>query len=727
MIRRITASLLKLNPMRLGTLRPACLAASGLARFLAGATCLLTCLASVPADERPSSGGDNLFPALDDLPPLSEGRAGESRFLPSADEDPRIIPAPRLRTPRGSANPDREAPVSPEEMLRERLDDVTDPFRKATPPANRDRGFSPREMDETERDALPIPDDADEGRFDWTLQPVSLADIEIGNDWQFEHGKPNLTELEEESYVTLVRAIIDRQTLAPGTLPENTNVKSVWETAFYRFAEVRRQAWQNDKIRLQPRTLNEADPFASGGSRVLSTTDDLFGQSSLTKYSLQMDMQANPTDFVGRPVVLYGLFTPLGPKTLQAKRTLEGEERVFTMQRGILKNLRNTATIAMVDAISYVDPQSQTRPSAAWPIEKRVAIPVLIKGWFVKLWQQQPLVFTDVARILTPRPYDEYVREHVRSRRKVSDDESWIYHETLRQLQVTSNEVQAAIAREEQKARLNQLLLEVREKAGADRLVLDNQLRSGLISKTDSDSTEGYETRRKRLERQLSLREGRYRQYQKKPESFPLFVDVFQNPDQWHGRLVTFRGHVRRVTTYNGDSTLFDGQPLHELWLFTDDSQQNPAVIVTPSLPKDFPVSSDLIDSVTVTGCFFKMYVYRSQQENRLAPMVLAGHVTWTPSADHVLSLAKSGHISATSPLVAKARSQTRSVSDTMVLLLGFLALIGAMTVWGRVQRDRREHKRLMSVVDEKPDFRQTSADAFSGPFADSRIEPTRG
>jgi hypothetical protein len=315
----------------------------------------------------------------------------------------------------------------------------------------------------------------------------------------------------------------------------------------------------------------------------------------------------------------------------------------------------------------------------------------------------------------------------VRSRRKVNDDESWLYHETLRQLQLTSSKVQASIAAEEQKIRVQKLLVNMVEKAGADRIVLDNQLRGGTLSKADTPGKEGYETKLRRLERQIGFRKSKYLEHQRNPETFPLFVDVFQNPDHWQGRLVTLRGHVRRVITYNGDSTLFNGQPLHELWLFTEDSQNNPAVIVTPSLPAEFPVGSELIDSVTVTGCFFKMYVYRSQQENRLAPLLLAGHVSWNPSAKHILTLAKDGHIRANSPLLAQAKSETRPISDTLVLFLGFLTLLVTMTVWGRVQRDRRERRRLLSLVDERPDFHQTSQDRFSGPFADPRIEPTRG
>jgi hypothetical protein len=91
-----------------------------------------------------------------------------------------------------------------------------------------------------------------------------------------------------------------------------------------------------------------------------------------------------------------------------------------------------------------------------------------------------------------------------------------------------------------------------------------------------------------------------------------------------------------------------------------------------------------------------------------------------------VLKLVESGHISANAPIVAVARSQGRRVSDTTILIVGFLALMTAMTVWGRVQRDRRERKRLLSLVDEKPIFRQTPQDLYSRSF-DSAFESTRG
>jgi hypothetical protein len=185
---------------------------------------------------------------------------------------------------------------------------------------------------------------------------------------------------------------------------------------------------------------------------------------------------------------------------------------------------------------------------------------------------------------------------------------------------------------------------------------------------------------------------------------------------------------VRRVTSHEGDSAMFGGQPLHELWLFTDDSQHNPTVIVTPTLPDEFPRNADDIDSVTVTGCLFKMYVYRSQNESRLAPLLLAGRIDWKPTNDQILVLGDGGHMAKGSLLLATAKKNSGNpVSDTMLLLFGFIALLATMTVWGRVQRDRRERDRLKLLVDERPDFRQTSQDMYSGPFAESRYEPTRG
>lgn len=661
---------------------------------------------------------DQDFPPLP-FKPFSEGSDNEPTKQPSRPQDPPNRP---IRNDRESTT-DREIRLDPVDELNDRL-----------PAAEQESTFGPERNRTDDRDGT-VPRNPnsiavgefnpsmpkDEG-FDWTVQPVSIADLEVGRVWPFQHGKPNLTDQESAAYAELIQAAIDRRSLAPSSLPTEVSMTGAWESAFYRYAEVRRQAWLHKTILIQPKPAGKADPFAEGAATSLGQG---FAFEELASYSLQLDMQSNPSHFVARPVALYGMFTPSGVVEMEAVKVFEGEQRLFRMQRGLLKNLQGTETLALVDAISYVDPEDQTHPSTAWPVEKRVQLPVLVKGWFVKLWGQRPLIFAEVVRMLTPRPYDQYIREHVRSRRRVSEDEAWLYYETLRQLQVTSGDVQSGVAAAEQQARMQILETDLRETAAKEKASLDQQLRKGLIPKTDDEQKEGYDTRMTRLDRQLGARLARQAKYEKDPTSFPLFVDVFRNPDHWQGRLMTLRGHVRQVINHPGDSTLFQGQPLHELWLYTQDSQHIPTVVVTPTLPQDFPVGSDLIESVTVTGCLFKMYAYRSQDEGRLAPLVLAGHIDWNPAPSHVLDLAKEGLIPAESPLIARAKAaDPLRVSETAVLFLGFVALLLAMTVWGRVQRDRRHRRRVLHVVDERPDFRQTSQDMFSGPFADTQIEP---
>jgi hypothetical protein len=41
-------------------------------------------------------------------------------------------------------------------------------------------------------------------------------------------------------------------------------------------------------------------------------------------------------------------------------------------------------------------------------------------------------------------------------------------------------------------------------------------------------------------------------------------------------------------------------------------------------------------------------------------------------------------------------------------MLTAVLAVLVAMAVWSRVQRDRRERSRVLRLVDEPADFRQT-------------------
>ncbi len=131
-------------------------------------------------------------------------------------------------------------------------------------------------------------------------------------------------------------------------------------------------------------------------------------------------------------------------------------------------------------------------------------------------------------------------------------------------------------------------------------------------------------------------RDPNFRYYFREPNAeFPTFVDVHRNPEAYHGRLVTFRGHVRRLVSYPAGENPHGLQQLHEAWLYVDGAQQNPVVVVCSEVPQGMKTGPDiLVDSVSATGYFFKRYGYEDRTgEPRFAPLILAQRLEWSPPA----------------------------------------------------------------------------------------------
>ena len=112
-------------------------------------------------------------------------------------------------------------------------------------------------------------------------------------------------------------------------------------------------------------------------------------------------------------------------------------------------------------------------------------------------------------------------------------------------------------------------------------------------------------------------------------QEFPAFPDLFKHPDEYRGRAVTLIGQARKIQEYPAGPTAADpDEPRVELWVYTDDSQTNPAVVVAKSAP-GLPRGDDLREPVRVTGRFFKRYGYGARDGNtRIAPLILAGTAT---------------------------------------------------------------------------------------------------
>ncbi|MEZ6129655.1 MAG: hypothetical protein R3C59_13310 [Planctomycetaceae bacterium] len=597
-----------------------------------------------------------------------------------------------------------------------------------------------------------------ESVFDWNGKTTSIADLRFPTATVFAHNDDFMTLPEEEAYLDLMAAVErQKQLLLKQSRQDRSSgddPTAIWEEAFYQYPRARQLAWNNGQLRKAaaiPTVNGLADPFRSANA-------DVAVDQTSKEYRVLDDISRFPQDFVGRPIILYGRFTAESEvRLLPGKKSASAafddrfafdsgfeqasgqpqvgariEDERFAVDsgdpdtglvrteqrllRGTLIGLTGTKQLAIVDTRGLVTPSSGLQGiNEAWRNEG--AIPVMIKGWVVKQWKSdRPLIYCESMRLITPRPHTDLIVAHTVDKRRLRDDETWLYYETLNQLKLTSPVLQMEIAGVVQKQRIDSLMAEIMEKSTADLKSLAAQHQSGGIDETT------FQRRKGSLQRRLDQRLERYRTYRRNPDDFPTYVDLFQNPDKWQGHLVTLTGHVRHVVSYAGDEMMFGGQRLHELWLFTDDSQHNPAVIVTPELPADFPKDADVINCVSVTGCFFKRYVYGSQDTSRIAPLILAESVRWQPTVDQVQMLIAEGHLSKGSPRAVRAAAIAGDrTSDAVVLAITFCVVLGMMVMWGRAQREERDRVRLRRVVNEVPVFENPALDSYSSLLHDDR------
>ena len=114
---------------------------------------------------------------------------------------------------------------------------------------------------------------------------------------------------------------------------------------------------------------------------------------------------------------------------------------------------------------------------------------------------------------------------------------------------------------------------------------------------------------------------------------FPTFDDLFRNPGEYRGRPVSLRGVLRKLTKFDPGKNSLGINEAYEGWLYTEDGQSNPTVVVFTSKPQKLAVGGDLNEEVRLTGYFLKMYGYDAQDVTRKAPLLLAGEVEWRPSS----------------------------------------------------------------------------------------------
>lgn len=178
--------------------------------------------------------------------------------------------------------------------------------------------------------------------------------------------------------------------------------------------------------------------------------------------------------------------------------------------------------------------------------------------------------------------------------------------------------------------------------------------------------------------------------YQSIPfEKFPVFVDLYEHPELYQGRPVTMTGHILRSVISKAGHNDFGVENLCEAWLYTEDSQSNPTVVVSTNFPDHFPIGEQTVDHVTVTGYIYRMYTYDARDTRRFAPLLIAHEIQWTSDAD-----------------TGKNNGPLR---DLLVLLFGIIllgALLG-MILLKRSRQRERVRKNVAQILSEssQPNF----------------------
>ena len=118
------------------------------------------------------------------------------------------------------------------------------------------------------------------------------------------------------------------------------------------------------------------------------------------------------------------------------------------------------------------------------------------------------------------------------------------------------------------------------------------------------------------------------------------FAHFSAAPKRYRGQPALLRGHVRRMTEIRPIANREGFETLYEGWLFTDESLDNPYVIIVSRLPRDFPLGGNIVENVSFAGYFLKLWTYQAGDDEaekkgtgtiRYAPLLIGHRVVWHP------------------------------------------------------------------------------------------------
>jgi hypothetical protein len=107
------------------------------------------------------------------------------------------------------------------------------------------------------------------------------------------------------------------------------------------------------------------------------------------------------------------------------------------------------------------------------------------------------------------------------------------------------------------------------------------------------------------------------------------YAQLFRQPRQYRGQLVTVSGVVRGVFPLAVLQNKYGIRSNYQVWLYPLDNPSNPIVVYCLELPKGFPTGVKIAEEAEATGFFFKRWAYPDKDTFRVAPTLAAKTLQW--------------------------------------------------------------------------------------------------
>jgi len=107
------------------------------------------------------------------------------------------------------------------------------------------------------------------------------------------------------------------------------------------------------------------------------------------------------------------------------------------------------------------------------------------------------------------------------------------------------------------------------------------------------------------------------------------YVQITEQSDQYRGALMTLRGTLRRARRLKAPKNEYGITGYYKTVLQSESNPSDPVMVYVLALPEGFPTGMTISENVSVTGFFFKRWVYLARDKIRTAPVLLAKTVEW--------------------------------------------------------------------------------------------------